>query len=174
MAILLRLCWVQTKPASSHNSASVRILDFRYFLIQFLWKNVFNLLFTGFLFEYVSGANFLGEIVEWIGFHVACYNLPSLAFAVFTLCNIGPRAFHHHRWHSHCLAHLVRLRPFLIVISPFANFVVVVVFFLTFSIFIFSRTNFNQTWHNASLVEWNRPRARIKQWSRCGLSIPPL
>ncbi|XP_022324490.2 3-oxo-5-alpha-steroid 4-dehydrogenase 2-like [Crassostrea virginica] len=53
----------------------------------------------GFLFEYVSGANFLGEIVEWIGFYVACYNLPSLAFAVFTLCNIGPRAFHHHRFY---------------------------------------------------------------------------
>ncbi|XP_061193834.1 3-oxo-5-alpha-steroid 4-dehydrogenase 2-like isoform X1 [Saccostrea echinata] len=53
----------------------------------------------GFLFEYVSGANFLGEIVEWIGFSVACNNLPSLAFAVFTLCNIGPRAFHHHRFY---------------------------------------------------------------------------
>ncbi|XP_062593558.1 3-oxo-5-alpha-steroid 4-dehydrogenase 2-like [Saccostrea cucullata] len=27
---------------------------------------------SGFLFEYVSGANFLGEIVEWIGFSLAC------------------------------------------------------------------------------------------------------
>ncbi|XP_062618757.1 3-oxo-5-alpha-steroid 4-dehydrogenase 2-like, partial [Saccostrea cucullata] len=53
----------------------------------------------GFLFEYVSGANFLGEIVEWIGFSVACFNLPSLAFAVFTLCYIGPRAVHHHRFY---------------------------------------------------------------------------
>lgn len=57
-----------------------------------------SLSFAGFLFEYVSGANFLGEIVEWIGFSVACFNVPSVAFAVFTLCNIGPRALHHHRY----------------------------------------------------------------------------
>ncbi|XP_062618765.1 3-oxo-5-alpha-steroid 4-dehydrogenase 2-like [Saccostrea cucullata] len=54
----------------------------------------------GFLFENVSCANFLGEIVEWIGFSVACFNLPSLAFAVFTLCYIGPRAVHHHRFYQ--------------------------------------------------------------------------
>ncbi|XP_048754965.2 3-oxo-5-alpha-steroid 4-dehydrogenase 1-like isoform X2 [Ostrea edulis] len=53
----------------------------------------------GFLFEYVSGANFLGEILEWGGFAVACNNLPSAAFAIFTCCNIGPRAFHHHRFY---------------------------------------------------------------------------
>ncbi|XP_062598234.1 3-oxo-5-alpha-steroid 4-dehydrogenase 2-like [Saccostrea cucullata] len=53
----------------------------------------------GFLIEYVSGANFLGEKVEWICFSVACFNLPSLASAIFTLCNIGPRALHHHRFY---------------------------------------------------------------------------
>ncbi|XP_062618761.1 3-oxo-5-alpha-steroid 4-dehydrogenase 2-like [Saccostrea cucullata] len=53
----------------------------------------------GFLFEYVSGCNFLGEIVKWIWFSVACCNLPFLAFAVFTLCNIGPWAYHHHRFY---------------------------------------------------------------------------
>ncbi|CAJ1054122.1 -oxo-5-alpha-steroid 4-dehydrogenase 2-like [Xyrichtys novacula] len=51
----------------------------------------------GGLFEFVSGANFFGEIVEWIGFAVIAWSLPSFAFAVFTICSIGPRAYHHHR-----------------------------------------------------------------------------
>ncbi|TNN74318.1 3-oxo-5-alpha-steroid 4-dehydrogenase 2 [Liparis tanakae] len=51
----------------------------------------------GGLFEYVSGANYLGEIVEWFGYAVATWSLPALSFAVFSLCFIGPRAYHHHR-----------------------------------------------------------------------------
>ena len=54
---------------------------------------------TGGLFEYVSGANFLGEIIEWTGFAIACWNLPAACFAVTTLFNIGPRAIQHHRWY---------------------------------------------------------------------------
>lgn len=53
----------------------------------------------GGMFNYVSGANFFGEILEWWGFFVLCPSLPSLAFAVFTTCNIGPRALQHHRWY---------------------------------------------------------------------------
>ncbi|XP_052701517.1 3-oxo-5-alpha-steroid 4-dehydrogenase 1-like isoform X1 [Crassostrea angulata] len=53
----------------------------------------------GGLFEYVSGANFFGEIVEWLGFAVANGTLPTFAFFFFTLCNIGPRACHHHQWY---------------------------------------------------------------------------
>lgn len=53
---------------------------------------------TGGMFNYVSGANFFGEILEWWGFFVLCPSLPSLAFAVFTTCNIGPRALQHHRY----------------------------------------------------------------------------
>ncbi|XP_004616127.1 3-oxo-5-alpha-steroid 4-dehydrogenase 2 [Sorex araneus] len=53
----------------------------------------------GGLFTYVSGANFLGEIVEWIGFALATWSLPALAFAFFSLCFLGLRAFHHHRFY---------------------------------------------------------------------------
>lgn len=54
----------------------------------------------GGMFEYVSGANFFGEIVEWIGYAVACGGaLPSVAFALSTLFNIGPRAIAHHKWY---------------------------------------------------------------------------
>lgn len=50
------------------------------------------------MFRFVSGANFLGEIVEWCGYAVAAWSLPSFAFAFFTICSIGPRACHHHRY----------------------------------------------------------------------------
>jgi 3-oxo-5-alpha-steroid 4-dehydrogenase 1 len=53
----------------------------------------------GGIFEYVSGANFLGEIVEWIGFGLICGTPASWTFAFTTACNIGPRAIHHHQWY---------------------------------------------------------------------------
>uniref|UniRef100_A0A0M3II07 S5A_REDUCTASE domain-containing protein n=1 Tax=Ascaris lumbricoides TaxID=6252 RepID=A0A0M3II07_ASCLU len=59
----------------------------------------------GGLFEYVSGANYLGECVEWIGYALCARTLPSFAFAIFTLCNIGPRAVHHHRQKHNLVAH---------------------------------------------------------------------
>eukprot|EP00049_Salpingoeca_infusionum_P026767 m.27827 g.27827 ORF g.27827 m.27827 type:complete len:271 (+) comp8979_c0_seq1:476-1288(+) len=53
----------------------------------------------GGMFEYVSGANFFGEIVEWTGFAIATWNIAGATFAFFTLCNIGPRAIQHHKWY---------------------------------------------------------------------------
>ncbi len=50
----------------------------------------------GGLFEYVSGANFFGECLEWAGFALASWSLPALAFAVFTFSNIAPRGYKHH------------------------------------------------------------------------------
>lgn len=53
----------------------------------------------GGMFELVSGANFFGEIMEWCGYATAAWSLPAFAFAFFTLCSIGPRAYHHHRYY---------------------------------------------------------------------------
>ncbi|XP_023684534.1 3-oxo-5-alpha-steroid 4-dehydrogenase 1 [Paramormyrops kingsleyae] len=53
----------------------------------------------GGLFEYVSGANFLGEIVEWAGFACAGCSVHSASFAVFTLVVLSSRAAAHHRWY---------------------------------------------------------------------------
>ncbi|XP_006635937.2 3-oxo-5-alpha-steroid 4-dehydrogenase 1 [Lepisosteus oculatus] len=53
----------------------------------------------GGLFEYVSGANFLGEIVEWAGFAVATCSLQSAAFAIFTSVVLSSRAVSHHGWY---------------------------------------------------------------------------
>jgi len=54
----------------------------------------------GGLFEYVSCANYFGEILEWTGFAVACWSLPAVAFAFYTFCNLGPRAQKHHEWYQ--------------------------------------------------------------------------
>ncbi len=53
----------------------------------------------GGLFELVSGANYLGEIIEWTGWAIATWSIPGLAFAVFTTANLVPRAISHHRWY---------------------------------------------------------------------------
>eukprot|EP00752_Nemacystus_decipiens_P009210 g8226.t1 len=53
----------------------------------------------GGMFEYVSGANFFGECVEWCGFAIAGWSLPAASFALYTLANLAPRARKHHLWY---------------------------------------------------------------------------
>ena len=53
---------------------------------------------VGGLFEYVSGANFLGEITEWAGFALAGHSVHSTSFSIFTLVVLASRAVAHHRW----------------------------------------------------------------------------
>jgi steroid 5-alpha reductase family enzyme len=50
-------------------------------------------------FAYVSAPNYLGEIVEWVGFALAARTLAGWAFAVFTVANLAPRALSNHRWY---------------------------------------------------------------------------
>ncbi|KAM3606574.1 uncharacterized protein V6R79_019021 [Siganus canaliculatus] len=69
---------------------------------------------TGGLFEYVSGANYLGEIMEWFGYALATWSLPALSFAVYSLCFIGPRAFYHHRFYQEKFADYPKFRKALI------------------------------------------------------------
>uniref|UniRef100_A0A8C5ZRF6 3-oxo-5alpha-steroid 4-dehydrogenase (NADP(+)) n=1 Tax=Marmota marmota marmota TaxID=9994 RepID=A0A8C5ZRF6_MARMA len=53
----------------------------------------------GGLFEYVSGANYFGETVEWCGFALASWSLQGGAFALFTFCILLARANNHHQWY---------------------------------------------------------------------------
>jgi hypothetical protein len=53
----------------------------------------------GGLFEWVSCPNHMGEIIEWWGFALMCWNLPALSFAVWTAANLIPRAVSHHAWY---------------------------------------------------------------------------
>ncbi|XP_078261487.1 3-oxo-5-alpha-steroid 4-dehydrogenase 2-like isoform X1 [Rhinoraja longicauda] len=53
----------------------------------------------GGFFEYVSGANYFGEIVEWFGYALATCTFPAFMFAIFTAINLGFRAHQHHRYY---------------------------------------------------------------------------
>ena len=52
------------------------------------------------LFRWVSCPNYLGEITEWVGYALAAWSLPALAFALWTAANLVPRALSHHRWYQ--------------------------------------------------------------------------
>ncbi len=55
---------------------------------------------NGFLFNYISCPNYLGEVLQWFGWAMATWSLPGLAFALFTASNLIPRAFTHHKWYK--------------------------------------------------------------------------
>lgn len=53
----------------------------------------------GGLFRWVSSPNYLGEIIEWLGWAIATWSLAGASFAVFTFANLAPRAVSNHRWY---------------------------------------------------------------------------
>jgi len=53
----------------------------------------------GGLYRWVSCPNYLGEIMEWIGFAIMMNHLAGWTFAVWTAANLVPRAVAHHRWY---------------------------------------------------------------------------
>ncbi len=53
----------------------------------------------GGLFRWVSCPNYLGEIVIWCGWAIATWSLAGLAFALWTVANLAPRARDHQRFY---------------------------------------------------------------------------
>ena len=53
----------------------------------------------GGLYRWVSCPNYLGEILAWVGWAIAAWSPAGLAFAVFTVANLLPRALANHRWY---------------------------------------------------------------------------
>ncbi len=53
----------------------------------------------GGLWEYISSPNYFGEITQWCGWALATWSLPGLAFALFTIANLVPRAWANRRWY---------------------------------------------------------------------------
>lgn len=51
------------------------------------------------LFRLVSNAHYLGEILEWCGWALLTWSTAGLAFALFTIANLAPRARANHRWY---------------------------------------------------------------------------
>lgn len=53
----------------------------------------------GGLFEWVSCPNYLGEILEWLGWALMTWCWAGLGFFVYTCANLVPRAGANHRWY---------------------------------------------------------------------------
>ncbi len=68
----------------------------------------------GGLYRWVSCPNYFGEIIEWVGFAVACWSLAGAAFAAFTCANLAPRALAHHRWYQERFADYPKRRKALV------------------------------------------------------------
>jgi len=51
-------------------------------------------------FEWTTNPNYLGEILQWTGWAVLTWSWAGLAFALFTFCNLAPRAMANHRWYQ--------------------------------------------------------------------------
>jgi protein-S-isoprenylcysteine O-methyltransferase Ste14 len=62
----------------------------------------------------VSCPNYLGEIVEWGGWALACWNPGATAFFIWTVANLAPRAIKTHRWYRQEFADYPRDRKALI------------------------------------------------------------
>jgi len=59
----------------------------------------YNMSHSG-LYRWISCPNYLGEITIWVGWAVATWSLPGLAFAFWTMANLMPRARAHHAWYQ--------------------------------------------------------------------------
>jgi len=53
----------------------------------------------GGLYNFISSPNYFGEILIWVGWAVATWSIPGLAFAVWTIANLAPRAWANHKWY---------------------------------------------------------------------------
>ena len=51
------------------------------------------------MFDYVTGGNYFGEIIQWLGWSLACWSKPALAFSVFTFAFVSSRSYVHHKWY---------------------------------------------------------------------------
>ncbi|KMT02972.1 hypothetical protein BVRB_8g195420 [Beta vulgaris subsp. vulgaris] len=53
----------------------------------------------GGLFELVSCPNYLGEIVEWLGWAIMTWSWAGFGFFLYTCSNLVPRAWGNHKWY---------------------------------------------------------------------------
>jgi len=59
----------------------------------------FHIPFGG-MYRYVSSANYFGEFTEWVGWAVLTLSWPGLVFAIWTFCNLAPRAHSLRKWYQ--------------------------------------------------------------------------
>ena len=69
-----------------------------------------------FMYNFISCPNYLGEIIEWIGFAIMVWSFPAFIFAFWTIFNLVPRAVSHHKWYQNNFSDYPKNRK---VIIPF-------------------------------------------------------
>jgi protein-S-isoprenylcysteine O-methyltransferase Ste14 len=69
---------------------------------------------NGGLFRWVGSPQYLGEIIQWVGWALMTWSLAGLAFALFTICNLLPRAISNDRWYRQQFADYPAERKILI------------------------------------------------------------
>ena len=50
-------------------------------------------------YRWVSSPNYMGELIEWLGWALLTWSVSGLAFFVYTAANLVPRAISNHRWY---------------------------------------------------------------------------
>ncbi|XP_057538268.1 steroid 5-alpha-reductase DET2 isoform X2 [Amaranthus tricolor] len=53
----------------------------------------------GGLFELISCPNYLGEIIEWLGWAIMTWSWAGVGFLLYTFSNLVPRAMGNHKWY---------------------------------------------------------------------------
>ncbi len=51
-------------------------------------------------YRWVSSPNYLGELLEWLGWSIATWSTAGFAFFIYTAANLVPRAMSNHRWYQ--------------------------------------------------------------------------
>ncbi|MEM7017745.1 MAG: DUF1295 domain-containing protein [Pseudomonadota bacterium] len=51
------------------------------------------------LYRYIACPNYFGEIIEWIGWAIMTWSTAGLAFALYTIANLAPRAISNWHWY---------------------------------------------------------------------------
>lgn len=68
----------------------------------------------GGMYRWISCPNYLGEILEWTGWAVMTWSVSGLAFSVWTIANLAPRALSHHKWYKKKFAEYPKSRKALV------------------------------------------------------------
>ena len=55
---------------------------------------------NGFLFNKISCPNYLGEIIEWLGWAIMTWSFAGLVFFFWSIANLIPRAYSNHKWYK--------------------------------------------------------------------------
>lgn len=73
--------------------------DYRLINLRKPGETGYKIPYGGF-FKWVSAPNIMGEIIEWIGWGIMTFSLPTLSFTIWSWANLLPRTLDHHKWYK--------------------------------------------------------------------------